>query len=70
MEKIYSRANQAKNRIKSRSDTNYAFYDDKVFQQTVDNKRLVDRFEHAIETEEFEVWYQPIYSTKKNCFYY
>lgn len=63
LEKVYSRASQAKNRIKTRRDSNYAFYDDKVFQQAVDNKRLEDGFEDAIELEEFEVWYQPKYDT-------
>ncbi len=63
LEKVYSRASQAKNRIKTRRDENYAFYDDKVFQQTVDNKRLEDSFEDAIAAEEFEVWYQPKYDT-------
>lgn len=63
LEKVYSRASQAKNRIKTRRDTNYAFYDDKVFQQAIDNKNLEDSFEAAIECEEFEVWYQPKYDT-------
>lgn len=63
LEKVYSRASQAKNRIKTRRDMNYAFYDDKVFQQAVDNKHLEDSFEDAIECEEFEVWYQPKYDT-------
>ncbi len=63
LEMVYSRASQAKNRIKTRRDTNYAFYDDKVFQQTIDNKNLEDGFETAIEGEEFEVWYQPKYDT-------
>lgn len=63
LEMVYSRASQAKNRVKTRRDENYAFYDDKVFQQTVDNKRLEDGFEDAIANEEFEVWYQPKYDT-------
>ena len=63
IEKVYSRASQAKNRIKTRRDTNYAFYDDKVFRQAIDNKNLEDGFEAAIECEEFEVWYQPKYDT-------
>ena len=63
LEKCYSRASQAKTRIKSRRDTNYAFYDDKVFQQTMDNKHLEDSFEEAITLEQFEVWYQPKYDT-------
>lgn len=63
LEKVYSRASQAKAKVKTRRDENYAFYDDKVFQQTVDNKRLEDSFEAAIAAEEFEVWYQPKYDT-------
>lgn len=63
LEMVYSRAGQAKNRIKNRRDTNYAFYDDKLFQQEMDNKNLEDHFEEAISGEEFEVWYQPKYDT-------
>ena len=63
LEQVYSRASQAKNRIKTRRDANYAFYDDKIFQQAIDNKNLEDGFENAIEYEEFEVWYQPKYDT-------
>ena len=63
LEKVYSRASQAKAKVKTRRDENYAFYDEKVFQQTVDNKRLEDSFEAAIAAEEFEVWYQPKYDT-------
>lgn len=61
LEKVYSRASQAKNRIKAGRKENCTFYDEKIFQQTVDNKRLEDGFEHAIGAEEFEVWYQPKY---------
>ena len=63
LEQVYSRASQAKNRIKTRRDANYAFYDDKIFQQAIDNKNLEDGFENAIKYEEFEVWYQPKYGT-------
>lgn len=63
LEKAYSRASQAKNSVKSRRDMNYEFYDDKVFQQAIDNKQLEDSFEGAIAREEFEVWYQPKYDT-------
>ncbi len=63
LEKVYSRASQAKNRIKTRRDSNFAFYDDKAFQHAMENKILEDGFEYAIKAEEFEVWYQPKYDT-------
>lgn len=66
LEQTYSRASQAKNRIKAGHQENCTFYDEKIFQQTMDNKRLEDGFEHAIEYEEFEVWYQPKYDTVSN----
>jgi len=63
VEKAYSRARQAKNVIKGRHDLNYAFYDEGNFKNLVENKRLEDNFEKAIQQKEFEVWYQPKFDT-------
>ena len=63
IEKVYSCASQAKNNMKGRRDKNYSFYDEKLFQQTISNKKLEDSFENAITMHEFEVWYQPKYDT-------
>lgn len=59
----YSRANEAKHLVKGRHDTNFAFYDEVDFQKIMSDKELEDRFEDAIANREFEVWYQPKYST-------
>lgn len=63
VEVSYSRANEAKHLVKGRHDTNYAFYDEVDFQKIVSEKELEDRFEEAIANHEFEIWYQPKYST-------
>ena len=63
IEKIYSQAVQAKNKVKGRRDSNFSFYNDNVFKQVLDDKKLIDSFENAIAMHEFEVWYQPKYDT-------
>ena len=65
LEVAYSCANEAKHLVKGRHDTNYAFYSEVDFQQVMERKELEDRFESALENCEFEVWYQPKYSTDK-----
>lgn len=63
LEVAYSCANEAKHLVKGHHNKNYAFYDEVDFQQIKENKELEDRFEEAIAHREFEVWYQPKYST-------
>lgn len=65
VEICYSRANQAKHMIKGRRDCNYAFYDEVDLSKVLENKRLEDSFEQAIEKEQFVVYYQPKYSADK-----
>lgn len=60
----YSRANEAKHLVKGRNDTNYAFYDEVDFQKIVSDKELEDSFETALKECQFEIWYQPKYSTE------
>lgn len=59
---IFSEANQAKHRIKNQVKVNYGFYRDEDNAKAIEEKKLEDAFETAIENKEFEVWYQPKYS--------
>lgn len=63
VEAAYSHANYAKQSTKGRRDQYYAFYDDSDYQQIVENLELEDRFAYALRHHEFQVWYQPKYST-------
>lgn len=63
-EKGYGCANQAKHAIKNCLSQNYSFYEDINFQQHLEDLKLVDSFEEAIQNHRFEIWYQPKYSTK------
>lgn len=63
-EKGYGCANQAKHAIQNRLNQNYSFYEDINFQQHLEDLKLEDSFEEAIQSHRFEVWYQPKYSTE------
>ena len=63
VEAAYSRATHAKKSAKGHRETHYAFYDDLDYQQIVENVALEDRFDYALQHREFQVWYQPKYST-------
>lgn len=58
-----SRANEAKQMVKGSRDKKYAFYDELDFQKIINDKELENSFEMAIKNHEFEIWYQPKYST-------
>ena len=58
-----SRANEAKHTVKGSRDIKYAFYDEMDFQKIINDKELENSFEDAIKNHEFEVWYQPKFST-------
>lgn len=60
----YSHANQAKHLVKGNRKQNWAFYEEVDYQKLVEEKELEDSFEVAIEKREFEMWYQPKYSSQ------
>ena len=60
----YSHANQAKHLVKGNRKQNCAFYEEVDYQKLVEEKELEDSFEVAIEKHEFEMWYQPKYSSQ------
>ncbi len=63
-EEGYGCANQAKHAVKTRMDKNYSLYEEINFKQWLENHKLEDGFEEAIQNHRFEIWYQPKYSTK------
>lgn len=63
-DKCYGYALQAKHLVKGRRDKHYAFYDEIDYQRLMENKKLEDSFDEALENGEFEVWYQPKYSAQ------
>lgn len=63
-EASYSHANQAKHLVKGNRKQNWAFYEEVDYQKVVEEKALEDAFEVAIEKHEFEMWYQPKYSSQ------
>ena len=64
IESSYGYANQAKHIVKGNHSENFCFYEDGNYQDRIERKKLEDGFEGAIANREFEVWYQPKYSTK------
>lgn len=62
VELSYSEAVSAKDSIKNIHDKNFAFFDEKVGIQLINQKRIIDEFNTALENEEFKIWYQPKYS--------
>lgn len=62
-EESYSKANQAKHLVKGNRKKNWAFYEEVDYERVVEDKNLEDSFAEAIEKKEFEMWYQPKYSS-------
>ncbi len=63
VEYIHNRANQAKQQSKGMRRNNYTFYDEIDISKQVEEKKLKDGFDKAIEKKQFEIWYQPKYGT-------
>ncbi|MBQ9765518.1 MAG: EAL domain-containing protein [Lachnospiraceae bacterium] len=68
-EASHTYAIQAKNSIKGNQHKNWAFYEDVNFEALAETKKIEDSFDEAIRDHDFEVWYQPKYSseTSKIC---
>ncbi len=63
LEDAYSKAQIAREYAKTQSEQRYAFYDEIDHESRREDEQLEERFEAALEGKEFEVWYQPKYST-------
>lgn len=63
VEANYSFANHALHQIKGRRDQSFAFYEEEDYLLMLKNRSLEDGFEEAVKNQNFEIWYQPKYST-------
>ena len=63
LEDAYSKAQIAREYVKTQSEQRYAFYDEIDHERRREDEQQEERFEAALEGKEFEVWYQPKHST-------
>lgn len=61
-ETVFSDANFARDSIHDKKDVIYSFFDKCATEHILEDKKIEDSFEDAIENHEFEVWYQPKFS--------
>lgn len=61
-ERSLGNANLAKHRLADMGDAFYVFFDDGIQQRRLANQRLEDKFETALRENQFEIWYQPLFS--------
>lgn len=62
-EDAYSKAQIAREQARTQSDTHHVFYNEMDHDRLLQNQQLEERFEDSLAAGEFEVWYQPKYST-------
>ena len=62
LEDAYSKAQIARDYVRTHQERRYAFYNEIDHEKRLEDEQLEERFEEALEGEEFEVWYQPKYS--------
>lgn len=62
IEDAYSKAQIAREYIRTQQEKRYAFYSEIDHEKRREDELLEERFEEALEGREFEVWYQPKYS--------
>ena len=63
VEEAYSKAQIARKYVKTSKDQWFAFYDEMDHEKRKQLQRYEERFEEAMDAEEFEIWFQPKYST-------
>lgn len=59
----YNKAKIGRDFAKERHEKCYAFYNEINHEELLENQRLEERFDYAIANRQFELWYQPKYST-------
>ena len=64
VEDAFEKARIARDYISEERDKNYVFFDEVDHNQFLEDQKLEERFEEAVSTGEFVVWYQPKYSVK------
>lgn len=62
-EDAYSKALIASEQARIQSDHRYVFYDEMDHERLQQDQQLEERFEESLANGQFEVWYQPKYST-------
>ena len=60
----FVKARLARDELGGDREKYFAFYDEISQEKLWEDQKLEERFEEAVETEEFVVWYQPKYSVK------
>ena len=65
MERRFDRAVQAENMIEGDYNKSIAYYDASIHQKHLDELRLMDEFDEALEKEEFQLYFQPKYNIDK-----
>lgn len=63
IEDAYSKAQIAREQARIQNDQHHIFYNDMDHEQIQRNQQLEERFEESLSHGDFEVWYQPKYST-------
>ena len=58
------RASLAKESIKGKYDTYFAFYDDKIRQKLLDEQIIVSAMKNALQEKQFKIYFQPKYDLK------
>lgn len=59
VEYAYNSARSAKKYTRNMDDSQIFFFDYEAIEHVMDNKRLEDSFQSALDHQEFEIWYQP-----------
>ena len=63
---LYNNASTARMTLDDNDDSGIAFFDKKLFEDTIWTDKVTERQREAIEKEEFKVYYQPKYDPRTN----
>ena len=62
LQRIYSKALIARNKVKGNTNNFYYFFEDETKERFIENGQIELEFITALKNNEFEVWYQPKYN--------
>ena len=66
IERRFDRAVRAENTIEGDYNKSIAYYDASIHQKRLDDLKLMDEFDEALEKEEFQLYFQPKYNIDKD----
>jgi diguanylate cyclase (GGDEF)-like protein/PAS domain S-box-containing protein len=69
LETLLKKAGTAMSSVKKTSKDNYCFYSDEMHEETLKYINMVNQLRHAIENEEFTLYYQPLVDLHSGKFY-